>query len=127
MIVDIPISIGELVDKITILQIKQEKIIDQNKLKNIQLELQLLSNKLSLLEIPHLFEQMSSLYSVNKELWNIEDDIRKKEKIKQFDNEFVELARSVYYKNDKRAALKKEINILVGSTLVEEKQYDEYR
>lgn len=127
MIVDVPTSVGELIDKITILEIKKENITDVIKQQNVQIELKLLQDKLKSLDIPDLFEYTLSLYSVNKQLWDIEDQIRKKERLKQFDDEFVQLARSVYYTNDERAKLKKEINILVGSTLIEEKQYDNYQ
>jgi len=126
MIVEVPTSVGELVDKITILEIKKENIADETKQKNVRAELNLLREKLKSLSIPDLIQHMSSLYSVNKQLWDIEDRLRNKEKNKQFDEEFVQLARSVYYTNDERAQLKKEINILVGSTLIEEKQYDDY-
>jgi hypothetical protein len=127
MIVEVPTSVGELVDKITILEIKKENITDPTKLHNVQVELRLLHEKLRSLSVPDLFEHMLSLYSVNKRLWNIEDQIRNKERLKQFDDEFIQLARSVYCTNDERARLKKEINILVGSTLIEEKQYDDYQ
>lgn len=127
MIVEVPTSVGELIDKITILEIKKENITDVIKQKNVQVELKLLQDKLKSLDIPDLFEYTLSLYSVNKQLWDIEDQIRNKERLKQFDDEFVQLARSVYYTNDERAQLKKEINILVGSTLIEEKQYDDYQ
>jgi hypothetical protein len=126
MIVDIPTSVGDLVDKITILWIKEKNITCETKLKNVQFELRLLKSKLDTLTVPDLSEHTASLYGVNKELWDIEDNIRQKEKHKQFDDEFIQLARSVYYTNDKRSELKKEINVLVGSTLIEEKQYDKY-
>jgi hypothetical protein len=127
MIVEVPTSVGELVDKITILEIKKENITDAIKQQNVKVELKLLQDKLKSLDIPDLFEYALSLYSVNKQLWDIEDQIRNKERLKHFNNEFIQLARSVYYTNDERARLKKEINILVGSTLIEEKQYDDYQ
>jgi len=127
MIVDVPTSVGELIDKITILEIKKENITDNVKQKNVRVELKLLKDKLKSLDIPDLLEHTLSLYYVNKSLWAIEDQLRNKEKHKQFDDEFVQLARSVYYTNDERAQLKKQINILVGSTLIEEKQYDDYQ
>lgn len=127
MIIEVPTSVGELIDKITILEIKQKNIVDPAKIYNVQAELRLLRDKLVLLSLPDLFEPMMSLYLVNKQLWIIEDKIRNKERLKQFDDEFIHLARSVYYTNDDRARLKKEINILVGSSLIEEKQYDDYQ
>ena len=127
MIVDIPTSIGELVDKVTILQIKNKKIVDMIKLKNVQFELHLLTEKLKSLKTHDFSKSMASLYAVNSELWTIEDNIRQKEKLNQFDDEFIQLARAVYYKNDERAQLKKEINSIVGSTIIEEKLYDDYR
>ena len=124
----VPISIGELIDKITILQIKQEKIQNESKLNNINRELnELLTTWLrikgSSVDISDLH---NDLKAVNEKLWDIEDRIRIKEANSQFDQEFIELARSVYVQNDSRAALKKEINIRAGSTLIEEKQYQEY-
>ena len=127
MMIDIPASIGEIVDKITILQIKKENIQDKVKLKNVIFELELLEEKLSAFSDIDISKQMEMLHSVNKELWAIEDNIRQKEKAKEFDEEFIRLARLVYYTNDERANLKKEINVLAGSTLVEEKQYDDYK
>ena len=122
----IPVSVGELVDKITILEIKKENFTDKEKLKNVERELNDLRSTLKTLELPDTFNLFYQLYEVNKKLWVIEDNIRQKESVKEFDEEFIELARSVYYTNDVRASLKKELNILVGSTLIEEKQYDEY-
>ena len=127
MIINAPISLGELIDKITILQIKQERIQDTSKLKNITNELvhlveihsKLLTDK-QLADTAPLFHQ---LYHVNNQLWDIEDSKRKHEKDQNFDEEFVQLARQVYLKNDFRASIKKQINELVGSTIVEEKSY----
>ena len=123
-----PISVGELIDKITILKIKQKKASDSQKLSNINRELEELETtwgkeKTPGLDISDLFDQLTQ---VNEALWNIEDDIRAKEAADAFDQEFIELARSVYKQNDHRAALKKEINIRSGSTLVEEKLYQKY-
>ncbi len=123
-----PISVGELIDKITILKIKQKKASDKDKLVNINRELDELEttwkkDKAPELDISDLFDQLTQ---VNEVLWKIEDDIRAKEATNAFDKEFIELARSVYKQNDHRAALKKEINIRSGSTLVEEKLYQEY-
>jgi predicted nuclease with TOPRIM domain len=121
----VEISNGELLDKISILQIKLERISDESKLKNIQAEYT------ELTEIgAKLLEDEQTLYmklkAVNQTLWDIEDRIRIKEKEKIFDQEFVDLARSVYITNDKRADIKKEINILSGSYLIEEKSYEKY-
>jgi len=123
-----PISVGELIDKITILKIKQKKASDKQKLANINRELDELEatwgkEKAPELDISDLFEQLTQ---VNEALWDIEDDIRAKEAVNAFDQEFIELARSVYKQNDHRAALKKEINVRSGSTLVEEKLYQKY-
>ena len=124
----VPISVGELIDKITILKIKQQKATDSQKLANINRELEELTTTWNQanttgIDITDLENQLTR---VNEDLWDIEDDIRTKEAAKAFDQEFIELARSVYKRNDLRAALKKEINILTGSTLVEEKLYQEY-
>ncbi|MDW3095568.1 MAG: DUF6165 family protein [Gammaproteobacteria bacterium] len=123
-----PLSVGELIDKITILKIKQKKATDTQKLININRELDELEStwkkeKAAELDISDLFQQLTE---VNEALWNIEDDIRAKEAVNKFDQEFIDLARSVYKQNDRRAALKKEINIRSGSTLIEEKLYQEY-
>lgn len=122
------ISVGEFFDKITILEIKKKKINDKEKLKNVNYELSELRNieKTFNLEKFELNELIKNLYNVNLELWTIEDEIRILEKSKSFDNEFINLARSVYIKNDLRAKLKKEINIKSKSNLIEEKSYEEY-
>ncbi len=126
MIVEAPISLGELVDKITILRIKSRNISDPLKLKNIQRELEHLSGVLSRAIMPDILQEFQSLENINAELWDIEDNIRVKESKKEFDQEFIELARSVYVTNDKRAKVKKDINLKVGSDLVEEKSYEQY-
>ena len=125
MIIHAPISIGELIDKITILKIKSILITDTIKLKNIEQELQLLEElKDSLnVDIDTLDTLQSKLYGVNLELWHIENYKRECEKNKTFDDKFIDSARQVYLKNDLRASLKKQINELVGSTIVEEKSY----
>ena len=125
MIIHAPISIGELIDKITILKIKSILITDTIKLKNIEQELQLLEElKDSLnIDIETLEELQYKLYGVNLELWHIENYKRECEKNQTFDNTFIDSARQVYLKNDLRASLKKQINELVGSTIVEEKSY----
>lgn len=123
-----PISVGELIDKITILKIKHKKANDGQKLANIERELNELERtwqqeKSPDLDISDLFSQLTQ---VNEKLWAIEDDIRAKEAANAFDDEFIQLARSVYKQNDLRAELKKQINLRSGSTLVEEKLYQEY-
>ncbi len=122
-----PVSPGELLDKITILEIKSERIEDADKLKNVRYELELLT-RLWNEAVPDadLAAERAELKSVNEKLWEIEDDIRDKEAAKRFDEEFIELARSVYYTNDRRAAVKKQVNLKLGSAIVEEKSYSDY-
>lgn len=122
------ISVGEFFDKITILEIKKKKIQDKEKLSNVNNELTELRNieQTYNLESLQLNNLIKKLYNVNLELWNIEDKIRVLEKSKSFDNEFIQLARSVYITNDLRANLKKEINIKSKSNLIEEKSYEKY-
>ena len=124
----IPISWGELFDKITILQIKSEKILSTDSLKNVDKELKelrLIFDK-AFAENLLALEFMEKLRQVNFELWNIEDQIREKERKKAFDNEFIQLARSVYMKNDQRSVIKGKINKAFGSDLVEQKLYSGY-
>ena len=118
----VPISIGELIDKVTILEIK-EIYITGDGLKNVQIELNLLREIINSEQIEIDDELFSSLKEVNKRLWTIEDNIRLKEKKHEFDNEFINLARSVYKENDQRAFIKKSINSKYHSNLVEEKSY----
>jgi hypothetical protein len=122
VIVNAPISVGELIDKITILKIKSILIVDTIKLKNIEQELQLLEELKDSLNID-VDSLQSKLYGVNLELWHIENYKRECEKNQSFGDKFIESARQVYLKNDLRAGLKKQINELVGSTIVEEKSY----
>ena len=117
-----PISIGELVDKITILELKAAKTQDAEKLANVQKELKLLNELYNSLHIK-VDALKQELYAINSELWVIEDSKRQCEKTQTFDSEFVELARSVYIKNDIRAAIKKQINTITNSSIVEEKIY----
>ena len=128
MQLQIPVSIGEALDKITILQIKLAHISDVAKRVNIQNELDVLLPLVS--GDKFATEQMQSLMgelkAVNEALWDIEDDIREKEASKSFDAEFIRLARAVYITNDKRAEIKKQINLATGSALVEEKSYESY-
>ena len=122
------IAPGELIDKITILRIKSERISDEAKLKNVRTELDILQ-KTQAEEVPQSDEMErleDALKTVNEALWEIEDDIRECERQGDFGDDFIRLARAVYVTNDKRAALKKEINLLLGSTIVEEKSYAEY-
>lgn len=122
------IAPGELIDKITILRIKSERIEDEAKLKNVRTELGILNDTLAK-DVPasdELTRLDGALQSVNEELWEIEDDIRDCERAGDFGPEFIRLARAVYVTNDKRAALKKEINLLLGSNIVEEKSYAAY-
>ena len=124
---NIEVSHGEIVDKLTILQIKKENITDPIKLDNIVKEydylLSVVENDLGIsTESPEYLK----LLSINKELWVIEDDIRDKERIKEFDDDFIKLARTVYYTNDVRAKIKKEINLKYSSGFVEEKSYQSY-
>lgn len=124
-----PVSYGELIDKITILEIKSERIGDASKLANIHTELQLLSTawQADPASRTDISDERARLKAVNETLWDIEDHIRVKEKAKAFNAEFIELARSVYIRNDERAAVKREINEKLGSTLTEEKSYKDYR
>ena len=124
MIIMAPISVGELIDKITILTIKIARMKDPIKVENVTKELIQLR---AIADELHAPGELSILYrqllGVNQELWDIEDSKRKHEKEQRFDDEFVELARQVYIKNDYRADIKKKINLLMGSTIVEEKSY----
>jgi len=125
----VPVSFGELLDKIAILQIKSERMADPAKLANVR-------NELSALEktwMAHpaagtdIVRLRADLKTVNERLWEIEDDIRIKEKAQEFDAGFIKLARSVYFENDERARIKREINTALGSAYVEEKSYQDYR
>ena len=129
MNVKLEISIGEFFDKITILEIKKEQISDAEKLVNINKELDALNVLLDDLPFSRsdVENEVDELKKINEELWVIEDDIREKESQKAFDQGFVELARSVYFTNDKRSDIKREINLKLGSDFVEEKSYEEYQ
>jgi hypothetical protein len=126
--IEVPVSWGELVDKITILQIKSDRMTDEGKLANVRKELALLTEKLgdyaSVAEVSRLTKE---LYDVNAALWDIEDDIRDCENGGDFGEKFIGLARSVYITNDKRAELKREVNAVLGSELIEEKSYQKYK
>lgn len=121
----IPVSIGELIDKITILEIKLEHL-QSEALQNVERELGLLREVLSATDLTVAPELWNDLATINRSLWRIEDDIRELERRGSFDAEFIALARSVYQQNDRRAAIKKEINTTYGSSLVEEKAYQDY-
>ena len=123
MIIMAPISVGELIDKITILRLKQEFIKDEDKLFNVNVELAELNSILNTLDIPDMFMEQDALMSVNRQLWHIEDFKRKCEREQKFDTEFIEAAREVYMKNDLRAKIKRRINQLCGSSIVEEKSH----
>ena len=124
----VPVSFGELIDKITILEIKAERIGDAAKVANVRTELDMLDATWAAHAASgtDIGDERARLRAVNEALWDIEDRIRMKEKAKAFDAEFIELARSVYVRNDERAAVKREINLKLGSTLVEEKSYQDY-
>ena len=121
----IPISLGELLDKISILEIKR-KFLTKKQLKNVENEIILLKNCLATLKIEVDDNLYSELKSINLKLWEIEDEIRLKERSKEFDKDFINLARSVYKTNDMRSELKLKINILYKSNITEEKLYETY-
>ena len=125
----VPISPGELIDKITILEIKSARMTDAAKLHNVRTELTLLHDtwRASAWSAVDIAAEWSGLRDVNGQLWDIEDRIRDKERDGRFDAGFIELARAVYVTNDERAAIKRRINTRLGSSLVEEKSYQEYR
>lgn len=131
MLIEAPISLGELIDKITILEIKAVNISDAGKLKNVTHELNVLNTKVdSLLDKvgkTKLAPLQQALKDINQELWIIEDDIRDCEFAKDFSDKFIQLARAVYVTNDKRAKVKKDINLAFGSELIEEKSYKDYQ
>ena len=123
------ISVGELFDKITILNIKTKKIVDQQKLKNILKELNTLNEQATKIDISDrqsLDDQVIRLQTINEELWDIENFKRECEANKDFSENFIKLSRDVHFKNDTRAKIKKEINLLSNSIIVEEKEYSKY-
>jgi len=126
--ISVPVSFGELLDKISILQIKSERISDPAKLANIRAELSALEK--TWMEHPaggtDVAKLRLELKDINEQLWDIEDNIRLKDQAAEFDDAFVALARSVYQKNDTRARIKKDINLALGSVYVEEKSYKDY-
>lgn len=128
MTIKAEVSFGEFLDKVTILEIKSERIKDANKLVNVNNELKLLrdhwqQHPKSKIDIS---DEVKQLKAINEKLWEIEDNIREKERSKTFDQGFIELARSVYFSNDERARIKRVINEKLGSELIEEKSYEDY-
>jgi len=127
--IKVPVSPGELLDKITILRIKSRRMTDALKLANVRLELDALeslwsSSAYALIDVER---DVNALLAVNERLWSIEDDIRDKERAQDFGADFIRLARAVYIENDERAAIKRRLNLKLGSALIEEKSYREYR
>ena len=127
--IKVPVSPGELLDKITILRIKSQRMSDPQKLHNVRLELEALQDTWSGSAFAgiDIEADVQALMTVNERLWVIEDDIRDKERAQTFDAEFIRLARAVYFENDERAAIKRRINAKLGSGLIEEKSYRDYR
>jgi hypothetical protein len=127
-VITVPVSFGEVLDKITILEIKSERISDAAKLVNVRRELDALNSTWTeaVPDQARIAELRRQLKAVNESLWVIEDDIRDCEKAQDFGPTFIELARAVYVTNDRRAALKKDINLALGSRFVEEKSYQDY-
>lgn len=127
--ITVPVSFGELLDKISILQIKSERMSDEAKLANVRRELSALER--TWMAHPAAGRDVArlraELKAVNERLWDIEDEVRLQEKAQAFGRDFVELARSVYLQNDERARIKKAINLALGSSYVEEKSYQDYR
>ena len=127
MLINTPISLGELVDKISILIIKQKNITDKTKLDHVKKELDFLQKTLTnYVQQEEINNYLENLININSKLWNIEDDIRECDRKKLFDQTFIDLARSVYFTNDERAKVKNDINKIFGSELVEVKSYEEY-
>jgi MoxR-like ATPase len=127
--ITVPVSPGELLDKITILRIKSSRMRDAGKLANVRIELTVLEETwgASPYAEANIAADVAALQQVNERLWVIEDDIRDKERAQAFDSEFIRLARAVYFENDERAAIKRRINVKLGSSIVEEKSYAEYK
>ena len=126
--IHVPVSPGEVLDKITILEIKSERMSDAKKVANVRVELELLQETWasSVEEDSVIVDLHAQLKEINEALWEIEDDIRDKERAKEFDERFIELARSVYFTNDRRSQVKKDLNLHLGSEIIEEKSYQDY-
>ena len=127
--ISVPVSPGELIDKITILRIKSARMTDPQKVANVRTELEALLStwKGHPYSRQDIAAEESALQTVNERLWVIEDDIRDKERAQAFDAEFIRLARAVYVENDERAAIKRRINAKLGSSIIEEKSYRDYK
>ena len=126
--IQVPVSPGEVLDKITILEIKSERMTDPDKVANVRIELDLLQKTwaAAITEDETIRDLHAQLKEINEALWEIEDDIRDKERAKEFDDRFIELARAVYLTNDRRSDVKKKLNLHLGSQIVEEKSYQDY-
>jgi Family of unknown function (DUF6165) len=126
---NVPVSAGEVIDKITILRIKKKMISDVERRSNVEKELDILEHAIIAhvdIAVDDIAALVADLHGVNQKLWQIEDDIRDCERDQRFDDRFVQLARSVYFTNDERARIKRKINQLLGSGLIEEKSYRDY-
>ena len=126
--IHVPVSPGEVLDKITILEIKSERMEDPDKVANVRVELGLLQETWAkaVTGDDTIRDLHAQLKEINEALWEIEDDIRDKERLREFDERFIELARAVYFTNDKRSQVKKELNLHLGSQIIEEKSYQDY-
>ena len=126
--IKVPVSPGEVLDKITILEIKSERMEDAAKVANVRVELKLLQETWArnITDDDVIRDLHAQLKEINEALWEIEDDIRDKERVKEFDERFIELARAVYFTNDRRSEVKKKLNLHLGSEIVEEKSYQDY-
>jgi transcriptional regulator of nitric oxide reductase len=126
--IQVPVSPGEVLDKITILEIKSERMTDPQKVANVRVELALLQETWAqaVTEDDVIRDLHAQLKEINEALWEIEDDIRDKERVKEFDQRFIDLARSVYFTNDRRSEVKKKLNLHLGSQIIEEKSYQDY-
>jgi len=126
--IHVPVSPGEVLDKITILEIKSERMTDPDKVANVRVELKLLRETwaANISDDEVIRDLHAQLKEINEALWEIEDDIRDKERAKEFDERFIELARAVYFTNDRRSEVKKKLNLHLGSQIIEEKSYQDY-
>ena len=126
--IHVPVSPGEVLDKITILEIKSERMTDPDKVANVRVELKLLEETwaANISDDEVIRDLHAQLKEINEALWEIEDDIRDKERAKAFDERFIELARAVYFTNDRRSEVKKKLNLHLGSQIIEEKSYQDY-